>query len=513
MKTMLLYLFSLLLLCTVTAAGHHQSYETIYVHTDRCNFCAGDTVWFQVYVMDTRQQAESYSHFVYAELLHDTIRVATEKIKVGEEGFAGFFPLPDSIAPGHYTLRFYTLRSAYLLTPYIRGYIEQPASYFSGDVTHDSFRQDLLMLTQAWTAFDASGDTANCVTNIPAETTELIQGRIISNRNANKGIPQATVTLLSFDGKIFKTTKTDPEGYFLFDHLSFVPNTHFLIQAYTAKGGTHVAVQINKEKRPRVERISMLHAHIPETESYEENIMLYDKNRPKRPDSVAWELQMDNVIVTARKQRQKLSPGAARVHSDFNRAYSPAEMTLSPYASVRDFMMHIPGVQYAKDELNVQEYYIIKRYGKEVPAMLIIDGLEVSFGEFVSFPISAVESIEVIKDVAGLVTLGRRAANGAIMLVSKADNPTAMANKKSNFRVIVPQGCQVKQHFYVPHYPTNNESTEKEMRRKTVYWQPDIKIKKGKADIIFTAPPQAPLFMVIQGISANGKLITANKIL
>lgn len=60
-------------------------------------------------------------------------------------------------------------------------------------------------------------------------------------------------------------------------------------------------------------------------------------------------------------------------------------------------MMHIPGVQYAKDEVNVQEYYIIKRYGEEVPAMLIIDGLEVSFGEFVSFPISAVESIEVIK--------------------------------------------------------------------------------------------------------------------
>lgn len=117
--------------------------------------------------------------------------------------------------------------SAYLLTPYIRGYIEQPASYFSGDATHDSFRQDLLMLTQAWTAFDTSADTANRVTNIPAETTELIQGRIISNRNANKGIPQATVTLLSFDGKIFKTTKTDPEGYFLFDHLSFVPNTHF----------------------------------------------------------------------------------------------------------------------------------------------------------------------------------------------------------------------------------------------------------------------------------------------
>lgn len=59
----------------------------------------------------------------------------------------------------------------------------------------------------------------------------------------------------------------------------------------------------------------------------------------------------------------------------------------------------------------------------------------------------------------------------------------------------------------------STERTEKEMRRRTVYWQPDIKIKKGKADIIFTAPPQAPLLMVIQGISANGKLITANKIL
>lgn len=67
-------------------------------------------------------------------------------------------------------------------------------------------------------------------------------------------------------------------------------------------------------------------------------------------------------------------------------------------------------------------------------------------------------------------------------------------------------------HFYLKK-SDSTERTEKEMRRRTVYWQPDIKIKKGKADIIFTAPPQATLFMVIQGISANGKLITANKIL
>jgi hypothetical protein len=68
-------------------------------------------------------------------------------------------------------------------------------------------------------------------------------------------------------------------------------------------------------------------------------------------------------------------------------------------------------------------------------------------------------------------------------------------------------------HFYLKK-SDSTERTEKEMRRRTVYWQPDIKIKKGKADIIFTAPPQAPpLLMVIQGISANGKLITANKIL
>lgn len=100
MKTMLLYLFSLLLLCTVTAAGHHQSYETIYVHTDRCNFCAGDTVWFQVYVMDTRQQAESYSHFVYAELLHDTIRMATEKNQSRRRRIHRLLPITRQHCPG-----------------------------------------------------------------------------------------------------------------------------------------------------------------------------------------------------------------------------------------------------------------------------------------------------------------------------------------------------------------------------------------------------------------------------
>lgn len=46
-------------------------------------------------------------------------------------------------------------------------------------------------------------------------------------------------------------------------------------------------------------------------------------------------------------------------------------------------------------------------------------------------------------------------------------------------------------HFYLKK-SDSTERTEKEMRRRTVYWQPDIKIKKGKADIIFTAPPQAP---------------------
>lgn len=108
---MLLYLFSLLLLCTVTAAGHHQSYETIYVHTDRCNFCAGDTVWFQVYVMDTRQQAESYSHFVYAELLHDTIRMATEKSKSAKK---------DSPASSHYPTALPRATTRCASTPYVR---------------------------------------------------------------------------------------------------------------------------------------------------------------------------------------------------------------------------------------------------------------------------------------------------------------------------------------------------------------------------------------------------------
>lgn len=782
MKTTLLFIFAFYF-STLPIIAHRTPHEILYVHTDRNNFQAGDTVWFQAYLMDTRPEAENYSHFVYAELLHDTLIVAKEKIKAGEDGFAGYLPLPDSIGPGNYMLRFYTrylaslpapryyhspiivgtplpaplplpttentgtfhvsffpeggnfptgtltriafkalqngglglnitgyianqygdsiinfksdhlgmrsfafeakpggkytavclykgeerqfalpepeddavsiwahpykkdeiiiglrknpapatpdryalkvehgdsvwanisihpndicrlsksmfpagvlrftltgndgfplstrsilnvpqglqpkkqietkrtaekegadqcnieinltdgmnmpldgsislsvtdtryaiqdttanILSAYLLTPDIRGYIEQPASYFTRDSLYDLYRQDLLMLTQGWTKFEVQKDTASIPTESSKETAQQIRGRITPDWSTDKGISGAVVTLLSFDGKIFKETTADKNGCFCFDGMSFAQNTYFLLQARKAKGGTHVAIHVDKEKSPETVhgqqpfvRWHQLYAKQKE----KQQALLHENDEINPTNNIAWEMELGEVTIKENKikKKQTLNPGASRVHSEFNKLYTPKEMTHSPYASVRNFMTHIPGVKYDIDEIEMREFYIIQRYGENKPAMLMIDGLEVAFGEFVNFPISAVESIEVIKDVAGLVTLGGRAANGAIMLISKPD--AAGGHKKSNFSITKPLGYQVKRQFYVPAYPIDPKSRGDRSDEKTIYWQPAVKVSEGKANIKFTAPSPAPLLIVIQGVTDNGKLISICK--
>ena len=82
--------------------------EKVYVHQDRTQYAAGETLWFKVYQSSSGQYPVN-SGIVYVELIDGLNRpVAETKWKLTDGMASGHIDLPDSLTTGFYQLRAYT---------------------------------------------------------------------------------------------------------------------------------------------------------------------------------------------------------------------------------------------------------------------------------------------------------------------------------------------------------------------------------------------------------------------
>lgn len=86
--------------------------ENIYVHTDKSDYVAGDTLWFRAYLVNAIfRKPEAMSRYVYAELIDaqaDTLVCRVKARKDSLDMTYGYIPLPPSLPKGIYRLRAYT---------------------------------------------------------------------------------------------------------------------------------------------------------------------------------------------------------------------------------------------------------------------------------------------------------------------------------------------------------------------------------------------------------------------
>jgi hypothetical protein len=87
-----------------------DSYEQIYVHTDREDYIAGEDMWFNIYVTDSFTGKPSLnSKIAYIELFNKNNHPVVQKRFRIENGCGpGQIILPDSLSSGPYLLRVYT---------------------------------------------------------------------------------------------------------------------------------------------------------------------------------------------------------------------------------------------------------------------------------------------------------------------------------------------------------------------------------------------------------------------
>ncbi len=88
--------------------GASTPIEKAYLHTDRENYFAGETIWLKGYLL-ADYSPDTISTSLYVELLNDSSRLLSRKIFPVYNGISfGQVELSDSLYSGHYLLRAYT---------------------------------------------------------------------------------------------------------------------------------------------------------------------------------------------------------------------------------------------------------------------------------------------------------------------------------------------------------------------------------------------------------------------
>lgn len=435
--------------------------------------------------------------------------------------------LSVSVTDDRYALQDTTVNilSSFLLSSDLQGYVEAPSFYFSGDDSRTSYLLDLLMLTQGWVKYSFVPDYGS----FPVERSQCVSGKVVSEYSEKKCIADAVVTLFSFDKKIMRQTTSDASGCFRFDSLSFPRGTHFILQARKKKGGTDVALLVDRDSVPSVHSSLPVYADWFRAEMDEPVVSEQSGNDPsptsanvfQRSSTVPFSMEqyLDEVVVSTKKieKKKRYAIESLMAHSDWNKTYHVDEMTLSPYSSTKDLLINTPGVGWAVDSNSGDFFYItrLRAGGSSTPppALLMVDGLETSYSELVGIPVSIVESIELVKDAAQMAYIGSKASNGAILISTKSGLGT-VGKKASNFRIIRPIGYQVKRESYSPSYPVvygaiNNGGNS----FRTIYWSPDLLLDKAASHLEFGNPKQGRLTLVVQGITPDGKLINLTRTL
>lgn len=399
----------------------------------------------------------------------------------------------DSLSDNIYT--------SLLLTSDLKGYVEDPAFYFT--VPNQLPKLDFVMLTQGWTRFDVPEILQN---KIEQPKYFLERGQSISGRITNwlgKGSKNAQILALgSKKSNIFKMTTSDNSGHFVLDGLNFQDSTTFIVQALSKGGHKSVGLDLDKEIFPSTDNITPFPSAI--TSSLLNDYMENSSNSYFNDGGMRI-YHLKEVTVTGNKQGEDTNTnpmyaglGNPIKGDDLEKRYSG--MNLLNVVSM------MPGVRFDGQKLSVR--------GSLHGPVLILD--DIPYGNdddditqmLSSLTVEQISSINLLKGPdAGIV---RGGGNGAIIVYLKSGEELDKLTQSPGLGIITPLGLTKPAQFYSPKYETpvqkNNQTSD---LRTTIYWNPAFIVEKGKPTHLdfYTADKPGTYTLTLEGITTDGEPI------
>ncbi|MGQ8338513.1 TonB-dependent receptor plug domain-containing protein [Sunxiuqinia sp. A32] len=382
-----------------------------------------------------------------------------------------------------------------LLSSDIKGYIEEPASYFTDQSHVGEEKLDLLMLTQGWRRFKTE-DVLKGEIFPPThymEASQVISGRL---KNTFGKAPKTNDVYLYSDYKdIFRKTKSDDEGRYYFDGLEFPDSTYFMVKAERKKSLTEVKVvpEILTFEDPKcfipIPRARKV--EIPE-EYFQQSKEKYFYEGGMRV------INLDEVTVTAEEKEKNVKKfyysGAESAK------LSREDVDKYPSMGAMDLIDRLPGVNVSGDHV------MVRSFGD---AIVLIDGIVAEIDFVKGFTARDIEEVAVFKDSKAAM-FGSRGANGAVAITLRRGAERGLNLELAvNTERIMPMGYQKKSEFYVPKYQVESvRNNSQPDYRTTIYWNPGIDTDStGVAHVKFyTADMPNDYHVVLEGISTDGEI-------
>lgn len=412
-----------------------------------------------------------------------------------------------------------------LMSSELRGPIEEPPFYFKKDEPKAPSALDLVMLTNGYRYFDFIDDVIrNRELKFSPDEGNVVSGVVTNDRDQPL---QATTFLIdnTTNGKAWKL-QTGTDGLFYFPNL--MTGGEYMLIARPAHGPDPVKIRLQQ----------MGIGHNPYRGAAIKQLRIDDqfgvtlKPAEKAPGDKARSVspaspqsKQVNLAVNLNNRSAALNEvvvvgyGIA-LKRDVTASVTTingAELRAIPPGGVLQALQGKVAGLYITPTANPGETPLIHLRGAKTVTMndeplIVVDGIPQEKYDLRNINVNDIESITVLKDAGAIALYGARAANGVILIQSKA-----LRNEKLRFDVTrhSPYTSQlfklngpayaVARHFYAPQY-SSTVTDERNDYRETIYWNPVVQTDRdGRATVEFYNSDATTTFRAIaEGVGNNG---------
>ncbi len=409
--------------------------------------------------------------------------------------------------------------SSFLLSADIKGNINEPGYYFKDKEPETLQHLDLIMMINGWRRFNLEDIMANkfSALHYPFETSLSITGKVLQS-NGKSVLKDGKIDLIlkgEDSTNIMSEAKTNQNSVFVAGDIEFTKEATIYYQ------GTN---NNNKEGLVKViidsAYFDTLHLAKLNTEIFlraeNPNPYLMQLLAASQATDSSKGKVLKEVVVRARKHSETDSLNALYASDIFYGSDQTLVMNQNiNYYDVWQFLrMSVPGILINPSDSGVEvkfsryeglDFFSTNGSGS---VQFFLNEVPVSISFIESLDPTDIAMIKIFKGVTG-IALG--VSRGAIAVYT-VKGKTGRDWRQKGFDYFIKSGYAAGREFYRMDYSAVNPVNSFTDIRTTIYWNPDIKIKDGKAIIEFYNDDVCKKFKVVmEGMDANGKLLHAEK--
>lgn len=411
--------------------------------------------------------------------------------------------------------------SGLLLTADIKGYVHNPAYYFSADNDSVKTALDLVMMINGWRRFkwNELGKTNTSVTyKDPSYITLAGKTTLLDSKKAFAE-KQLLLFIMGADSvRTVQMINTDKQGNFKLDSMLLFGNKRLVFGDIRGKKSQYIEVHLSGDSVTRLYQLPMTEKRpffLADNTLESKLAMDYDVIQK------ASGLMMQGITLKVKKKSpvQELEEKyASGLFAGFSEKTIDLMNTTEviTQANIFDYLQfRVAGLNIAKDG---NDYYISYRQTGTVsmlgslPMTIYLNEMETDASVISTIQASDIAMVKVYSSFVGAAGNG---AGGALAIYTKKDADINTGGTSITDQVKF-SGFSVIKEFYAPNYTVDPTIKDKTDQRITIDWRPTIFVNSidSKIPFSFYNNDRTKKFkVVVEGMTNEGKLLMIEKII